>query len=250
MRFKPAVVSVALALLTAACAVPGPGNPPGEVFDPYEAQNRKVHDFNRKLDQRFLRGTGTGYAQSVPPELRAGISNFADTLSLPQTVVNQVLQGRLDRATRNSLRFTVNATLGLGGILDVASDLGLAEDSSDFGETLHVWGLPEGAYLELPLFGPSTERDAVGDVVDLFTNPLDYVLPPRPRQAKTAVRIVAKVGERGEFSDTVDSILYDSADSYAQLRLIYLQNRRFDLGDASDSTIDYIDPEALDTEGF
>jgi phospholipid-binding lipoprotein MlaA len=144
----------------------------------------------------------------------------------------------------------VNATLGLGGILDVASDLGLAEDSSDFGETLHVWGLPEGAYLELPLFGPSTERDAVGDVVDLFTNPLDYVLPPRPRQAKTAVRIVAKVGERGEFSDTVDSILYDSADSYAQLRLIYLQNRRFDLGDASDSTIDYIDPEALDTEGF
>lgn len=245
-----AVLAMGLALMTAACSVPGPGGAPDGIHDPHEASNRKVHAFNRKLDERLVRGSGSGYAEAVPLEVREGISNVADTLSLPQTVANQVLQGRLGRATRNTLRFSVNATLGLGGILDVASDLGLPEDESDFGETLHVWRFPEGAYLELPVLGPSTERDAVGDFVDLFTDPLDYVLTTPQRRAKRGLRILDKVGERGEFGDTVDSVLYDSADSYSQLRLIYLQNRRFELGDADPTGEVYIDPEALDTEGF
>ena len=250
MAQRRAVLAMGLALCLSACTVPGPGDAPDGIHDPYETQNRKTHEFNRKLDQKLVRGSGSGYTDTVPAELRDGINNFADTLSLPQTVANQVLQGRLGRATRNTLRFSVNATLGLGGILDVATDLGLPEDESDFGETLHVWGVPEGAYLELPVLGPTTERDAVGDFVDLFTDPLSYVLTTPQRRVKTGVRILDKVGERGEFGDTVDSILYDSADSYTQLRLIYLQNRRFELGDADASGDAYIDPEALDTEGF
>ena len=245
-----AVFAMSALLIAGACATPGPGEAPDGIFDPNEAENRRVHAFNRKIDEKLLKGSGDGMSKAVPAPVRAGVGNFADTVSLPQTVVNQVLQGRLGRATRNTLRFSVNATLGLGGILDVASDLGLPEDDSDFGETLHVWGVPEGAYMELPLLGPSTERDAVGKFVDLFTDPLGYVVPAPKRHIGKVARITDKVIARGEFGDTVDSIYYDSADSYAQLRLIYLQNRRHELGDDTEAADTYIDPEALDTEGF
>ncbi len=250
MRVARAALVMALLLAAGACSVPGPSAAPDAVHDPYEAQNRRVHAFNRKVDERLLRSSGAGYAQTVPQGVQDNISNLADTVSLPRTVVNQVLQGRLGDATRNTLRFAVNATLGFGGLADVASDLGMPPDESDFGETLHVWGVPEGAYLALPFLGPSTERDAAGDVVDLALNPLSYVLPTRARRVATGARILDKVGERGRFGGTVDSVLYDSADPYAQLRLIYLQNRRFELGGAAAAEDAYIDPEALDTEGF
>ncbi|MDA7425084.1 VacJ family lipoprotein [Thalassococcus lentus] len=247
MRAIPALIVCAV---LAACSVPGPGEAPDGIWDPNEAGNRKTHEFNRKLDKRVLRGSGNGYTRTVPEGVRKSVSNFADTTSLPQTVVNQILQGRPGPATRNTLRFAVNATLGFGGIADVASNMGMPKDESDFGETLHVWGVPEGAYVELPFLGPSTERDTAGRVVDLVTDPLSYVLPVGARRTATAARIVAKVGERGEFSGTVDSLLYDSADSYAQLRLIYLQNRRFELDGTEGAAGDYIDPEEIDTEGF
>lgn len=245
-----AIFAMAALVLAGACAAPLPGSGPEAINDPYEAQNRKAHAFNRDLDNSILRKAGAGYVKTVPTGVRRGVSNFADTVSLPQTVVNQVLQGRLGDATRNSLRFAVNATLGFGGIADVAKDMGMPKDESDFGETLHVWGLPEGAYLELPALGPSTERDALGDIVDMFTNPLDHVIPSPQNNYGTAARVLDYVGERGEFGDTIDSILYDSADSYAQLRLIYLQNRRYELGGEAAVEETYIDPEALDTEGF
>ncbi|MBV2358947.1 VacJ family lipoprotein [Thalassococcus sp. CAU 1522] len=250
MRLRLATIALCCAALASGCSTPGPGQAPDGIWDPNEAANRRVHAFNRSVDERLFRGAGTGLTDAVPEGVMRNVSNFADTASLPQTVLNQVLQGRLGDATRNTLRFTINATLGFGGLADVAGDLGLPRDDSDFGETLHVWGLPEGAYLELPLLGPSTERDAVGMAVDFATNPLRAILSPESRRWTTAARIVDRVGERGQFSDTVDSLLYDSADSYAQLRLIYLQNRRFELGDESAGADAYIDPEALDTEGF
>ena len=222
--------ALAIAGTLAGCSVPGPGGAPDGINDPYELSNRNVHDFNRRVDDRVLRGAGSGFSDTVPDEIEVSILNVADTLSLPQTVVNQVLQGRLGDATRNTLRFAVNATLGFGGIADVASDIGIPRDESDFGETLHVWGVPEGAYQELPFIGPSTQRDTVGLVVDLFLDPFAYVLTPPQRRGVFGVRALAKVQERGQFGGTVDSVLYDSADSYAQFRLIYLQKRRFELG--------------------
>ena len=165
-------------------------------------------------------------------------------------MVNQILQARLLRAARNTLRFSLNATVGLAGLLDVATPLGLPEDDTDFGETLYVWGLPEGAYMEIPIVGPATERDAVGRFVDLFTDPLRYVVPAPERYMGTAARLGDKALSLARYGDSVDSLMNDSADSYAQLRLIYLQNRRFELGDETGGGDDYIDPEALDTEGF
>ncbi|WP_422907860.1 MlaA family lipoprotein [Primorskyibacter sp. 2E233] len=237
-------------LLVGACSVPGPGEAPDGVYDPNEAGNRKVHAFNQKLDQVLVRAAGKGLAEGASEGVQDNISTFANTFATPSYVVNQVLQGRPGRATQNALRFAINATLGFGGIADVASDLGLREDETDFGETLFVWGAPEGAYLELPVFGPSTERDAVGQFVDYFTNPLDYIIPTPERYIGTAATYVDKVASRGRHADTYDSVLYESADSYAQLRLIYLQNRRFELEGTTGQDTGYIDPDAIDTEGF
>lgn len=234
--------------LLAGCAAPDAGKTPDGIYDPDEGPNRRVHAFNKRVDMA-LSGAG-GAGDSVPFVVRAGIENMADTLSLPQTVANQMLQLRLGRATRNTARFSINATVGVLGLLDPAEAMGLPEDESDFGETLHVWGVPEGRYLELPLLGPSTQRHAVGMAVDLFTNPLSYWLPAPEKYYATGVRLAERVLDRSEYADQIDEMLYGSADSYAQSRTIYLQNRRYELGDESAAQADYIDPEALDTEGF
>ncbi|KUF11010.1 MlaA family lipoprotein [Pseudoponticoccus marisrubri] len=250
MRAMRAVFAASLVSAVAACSVPGPGEAPDGIHDPYEATNRKVHAFNRNVDQAFFSGSRreTREPGPVAQDFQLLVGNFADTVSLPRTVVNQVLQGRLGAASRNTLRFSLNATLGFGGLGDFASELGLERDESDFGETLAVWGVPEGAYQTLPLIGPSTERDTAGRVVDLFTDPLSYVVPRPQRYVGTAARALDTVGERARYSGAVEDVLYDSADGYAQLRLIYLQNRRFELGE--DAPGGEIDPMAIDTEGF
>ncbi|MGP6087054.1 MlaA family lipoprotein [Antarctobacter jejuensis] len=243
-----AVLLTAVVCGVAACSVPGPGDAPDGIHDPYEKNNRKVHEFNRKVDKKLFAGSGPGYAETVPLGVQQSISSFADTVSLPKTVVNQLLQGRLVRASNNTVRFALNATIGIGGLFDVANEWGLPRDETDFGETLAVWGVPEGAFVEVPFFGPSTERDTAGDVVDLFTDPLSYVVPAPDRYIGTVAKTLDKVGERSRFKDTVDSILHDSPDSYAQLRLMYLQNRRFELGQEAPGG-DF-DPLSVDTEGF
>jgi len=145
------------------------------------------------------------------------------------------------------LRFAVNTTAGVGGLMDAASWLGMPEATTDFGETLHRWGVAEGNYVELPLTGPSTARDSAGAVVDLFLNPLTYVDEASITDKALIADTAATIGDRYTFGETFDSVLYDSADSYAQARLLYLQNRRFELGQeaADDSFVDpYEDPYA------
>ena len=212
------------------------------INDPYEQENRVRHEFNRKLDRALLRPAGKGYVQAIPTPLQDGVSNFADNLGEPSHFVNHVLQGDVEGAVMNTLRFALNSTIGLGGMIDMASALGMPEFDTDFGETLHTWGVGEGAYVELPVLGPSTQRDAFGRMVDLFTNPLTNSLPKPERYYATGTSIASKIGDRGRFSDTVDSVLYESADSYAQSRLIYLQNRRFELGGSAGAAYD--DPYA------
>ncbi|MDU8927615.1 VacJ family lipoprotein [Alisedimentitalea sp. MJ-SS2] len=231
---------LAAVVVLSACSVPGPGEAPDGIHDPYETVNRSNHEFNRTIDRRLLRPAGKGYSTAIPAPVADTVSNFASNLSLPGTVVNNLLQGNLGGAFQNTFRFAFNTVFGIGGLGDPASAFGAHEVETDFGETLHVWGVPEGAFVELPILGPSTERDAVGKVVDLFTNPLSYVLPSPEKYYGTGASLAAKVGDRGRYSETIDSILYDSADSYAQARLIYLQNRRFELGGDDDSA--YVDP--------
>ncbi|MFW2541132.1 VacJ family lipoprotein [Primorskyibacter sp. 2E107] len=250
MRYARVIFTGLLLMMVAACSVPGPGGAPEGIHDPHEATNRKIHAFNQRLDKNSVNGAGAAYVRSVPEGVRRNISNFADTFATPGYVVNQVLQGRPGRATTNTVRFVINATLGFGGLADVAADLGLEEDDTDFGETLYVWGAPEGAYQELPILGPSTERDSAGRVVDLFTNPLSYTIPAPEKYSGTVATYLDKLGQRATYSDTYDSLMYESADSYAQLRLIYLQNRRYELGGDAGEDASFVDPDAVDTEGF
>ena len=244
---KPGLAAVVLTLF-AGCTLPSPGEvTPDGVFDPYEAGNRKVHEASKSLDTAVIRPVALAYANTIPTPAQDLVANFASNLSVPGSVVNQVLQADLEGALRNTIRFGLNSTLGFGGIFDVALEFDIVEDDADFGQTLAVWGVAEGAYLELPIFGPSTERDAVGIAVDLMLDPLNSV--PRPESAYLgASRIIAKVGKRGRFAETVDSVLYDSADSYAQARILYLQNRRFEIGESGETT--YIEPDEIDIEGF
>jgi phospholipid-binding lipoprotein MlaA len=210
------------------------------INDPYEADNRRMHAFNKALDSAVVGRGAEGFAAAVPEPVRRGIGNVADNLDLPRLVVNGVLQGRAEDALANTFRLAINTTVGLGGLLDPATAMGLPVRQTDFGETLHVWGWGEGRYLELPVLGPSTERDALGKVVDAALNPLRYALPPAERNAAIALGVLSRLDDRARFSGTVDSILYESADSYAQARLLYLQNRRFELG--GEAGADYEDP--------
>jgi phospholipid-binding lipoprotein MlaA len=221
---------------------------PNGINDPYEPTNRKIHAFNKGVD-RALVGPASKGVGAVPEPVKKVVGNVAETLDLPGDIANNLLQLRVGAAAQNTLRLGVNLTAGLAGIFDVSSVLGLEGKPTDFGETLHVWGVGEGPYVELPLAGPSTVRDAAGTVVDVVLNPVRLALPEKEALAATAVQLFSRLGDRDRFSDTVDSILYESADSYAQARLLYLQNRRFELGQAAGAAGDvgtsddgFIDP--------
>ena len=234
-------LAAGLVAAVAGCTAAGPDHPPGTPFDPYEAQNRKTHAFNRGLDRAVIRPVSRGYAKAMPDDIETVISRFATNLSLPRAVVNNILQGNMRGATEDSYRFVVNTTVGLGGFFDPATELGMPQATdADFGQTLHVWGVAEGAYTELPVLGPSTERDFAGLVVDVFTDPLGYVIAKPERYYGSAAKTGRLLSERNNRSDTIDSVLYDSADSYAQLRSLYLQKRRFELNGAGGEA--YLDP--------
>lgn len=239
-------VLIAIAALTA-CTAPQPG---AEFNDPFEDNNRVVHAFNKGLDRSLLRPAGQ-VAAAIPEEVTTPVSNFANNVGLPGMVANGLLQGDIGGMATNTMRFLINTTVGLGGLLDPAGAIGLTEETTDFGETLAVWGAQEGAYVELPVFGPSTERDAAGRIVDLFLDPLQSVGTASQASLATGARVADLAITRGRFMDTIDSVLYDSADSYAQARLAYLQSRRFELGETPPAASE-IDPFSSDLslEGF
>ncbi|MEM9972642.1 MAG: VacJ family lipoprotein [Pseudomonadota bacterium] len=235
----------AVALLLSACATP---DTPTEVFDPYEQTNRQVHEFNVGLDRALVRPTSNAYGTVIPQPVRRSVSNFANNLDTPRFVVNDVLQGNILDAGHNTMRFLVNSTLGLAGLFDPATSFGLETRRTGFGETLFVWGNEEGAYVELPVFGPSNQRDAVGTVVDLVSNPISPIFGSGERWIPPTANVADRLGARYEFSDTVDGLLYESADSYTAARSLYLQNRRFELTGGVDDEFAFDPFEGFDDE--
>ena len=230
-------------LVLAGCAAPPPV-PIGQ-SDPYEAANRRTHAFNQALDKAVVGPVARGARPVLDTPLGAGLGNIAGNLSMPAAILNKTLQGNLPDAVHNTWRLAINTTIGLGGLFDPATAMGLPEKDTDFGATLHAWGAGEGAYLVLPVRGPTTERDALGSVVDIVIDPLGKVLPKRVGRWARGIKYASRLSDRARFGDTVDSILHESADSYAQTRLLYLQSRRFELGQevADDAFIDpYSDP--------
>ena len=234
-----ALISV---LFVAACAGQQPDAQAGRgTYDPYEAQNRQVHAFNLDLDRKLVRPVSKGYDAAVPDDIENALLRFSDNISLPGAIVNNVLQLNMRGAIQDTARLLVNTTVGLGGFFDPATEMGMPPSTNaDFGQTLHVWGAEEGAYIELPVLGPSTQRDTFGTVVDFFTNPLSYLTEGTATGIRVGSNVAGGLSRRSKFSGTIDQVLYESADSYAQSRSFYLQSRRFELGDTAGD--DYIDP--------
>ena len=246
-----AATALILSSLLSACATQTPEQrATGEVFDPYEKTNRKVHEFNKVVDRTLFRPASTGYVSIIPEPFVISFSFFSDNLAMPSNIVNALAQGDLKTAGNATARFLINSTVGFAGLGDPATDFKVPAVDTDFGETLYVWGFDEGPIVELPFYGTTSRRDAIGVVTDFFTNPLTFA-PIRPvDNIGFWASLLENMADRGNFSDTVDSILYDSADSYAQSRIIYRQNRRFELaGDDPDAYLEIYDDPYADIYG-
>lgn len=233
---------LALPVLAACTATPDGVIAAKGVNDPYENSNRGIHDFNLAVDRYFYRPAGIGFSEVVPDPIEDSVSYFSNNLGMPKVMINALLQGDVENFGWALARFLMNSTIGGFGLSDPASEFGIPVVDKDFGQTLHVWGVGEGAYIELPFFGPSTERDTIGIMVDIWLNPFSYIGNNPLGEATLVADVGELLSDRGRYSDTIDAILYESADSYAQARLIYLQNRRFELGTSGDA--DAFDPYA------
>ncbi|MGV6839615.1 MAG: MlaA family lipoprotein [Planktomarina sp.] len=232
------------ALTLAACGVAPDGV---ATHDSYERTNRAIHGFNKGLDRYAVRPLARGYDRVLPDPVEDSISNFASNLGEPGTFINHVLQFNIVDAGKTALRFTLNSTIGVGGLFDASTIMGLEAQDTDFGETLYTWGFAEGAYVELPVLGPSTERAAVGFVVDQIMDPVGAVIGQPASSYRTGARVGEIVQKRHQLGGQLDRLYDDSVDSYAQLQLLYLQNRRYQLGyEVGTSVDDYYDDPYLD----
>ena len=233
------LIAMGLILLLSACSP----RSRAVVDDPFERLNRGTHAFNKELDRNLLSPVSKGYSAVVPEPVENSISNFSSNLSLPGKVVNNILQLDIGSANSNTFRFAINSTFGLAGLFDPSDLMGLEERDSDFGQTLQRWGVGEGAYVEMLVFGPSNVRDGIGLIVDMvLLDPASYILKSPVTIYRTGSRVGEVLQKRQIYGGQIDEVLYESADSYAQSRLVYLQSRRFQLKDNPRDA--YIDPYA------
>ena len=201
----------------------------GNYDDPYENVNRNRHEINKSIDKKVLRPSSKIYASVLGRKPRTAISNFSENWGLPKDLVNYTLQGDVGNASKTTGQFLINSTIGIAGIFDPSEKFGINARGTDFGETLHRWGVSEGDYVEIIFLGPSTESDALGKVADLVLDPVGFVLNPWQSRLRSTANVGNVLGNRAALGSTIDSVLYDSADSYSQTKLAYLQGRRFRL---------------------
>lgn len=220
LRRIVAGVVAGLALGLGGCA--STGDEFTEPHDPYESFNRKMFSFNKTLDEAFLGPVSDGYVAITPEPAREGIFNFFDNLTYLTTAVNNVFQGKVERGMADAGRFVINATFGIGGLVDFASGIGIPRHTEDFAQTLAVWGLPSGPYLELPLFGPNTFRALPGRAVDSLMDPVTWVASP----ADYAFSGVELVETRSRLDSAIELRDKSSLDPYVFQREAYLQRRR------------------------
>ncbi|MCY4381641.1 MAG: VacJ family lipoprotein [Nitrospinae bacterium] len=212
-----------------------------ESIDPFEDFNRAVFDFNEGLDAVIFLPLAKLYRALFPKPIRDTFRNFMRNLNAPFILANDVLQGEGERAGMTLSRFLINTTLGVGGLFDVATGLGVPFHDEDFGQTLGVWGVEEGVYLVLPVIGPSTVRDGFGKVGDAFLNPLNYLGATGDDSEKIlfghrvdladflfGVRLLEGVDLRERLIEPIELLKKDplALDYYTLIRSVYLQRRK------------------------
>lgn len=210
-----AVASVTLALVLAGCA----SGPPNDPLEPY---NRGMTQFNDAADALVLKPVATGYQEVTPAMVRTGVSNFFANLGDAWSFVNNVLQLRAEGALNSMVRFNVNTVFGLGGLLDVASEMGVDRHKQDFGLTLGRWGVPAGPYVVLPLLGPSTARDALALPVDWRGDLVGQVGPVASRNSLYALHAVEMRANLLRASSVLDTA---ALDKYSFTRDVFLRVR-------------------------
>jgi phospholipid-binding lipoprotein MlaA len=193
--------------------------------DPWQGFNRKVFQFNEWTDSKILRPTAKAYERWMPSPIRSGVGNVFDNVFTPAVALNQLLQGKPKRAFSDTGRFVVNTTLGLFGLIDVASKAGIPKHEEDFGQTFAVWGAGGGRYVVLPFFGPSNVRDSVGLVVGSLINPIRFISPTEDQIAVTAIYVVDLRAQLLGIDELV------TGDKYLFRRDTYLQRREFLIND-------------------
>ncbi|MEZ0471340.1 VacJ family lipoprotein [Luteimonas salinilitoris] len=224
--------------------LPDPAQMPAS-YDPWEPFNRRMHRFNNAIDRTIAKPLATAYMKVVPRPVRLGVTNFFSNLGQPVSALNALLQGKPMQAGQSLGRFVVNSTLGIGGIFDPASDADIPNRSEDFGQTLGVWGWERSRYLELPLFGPRTVRDAFGMVGDAPLSPTRQLDDNRTRIFLQGLQLV-DVRTR---LMAVDRMREGAADEYALVRDAWMQRRQYQiLGDREGDDEDLLPDYLLDDE--
>lgn len=198
--------------------------------DPLEGLNRGIFEFNRVVDGVLIKPLAQIYRGVLPQQAQDSVRSFLRNLRSPVILANDVLQGDMDRAGSTVGRFLVNTTLGIAGLFDVASELGMPFHDEDFGQTLAVWGVGEGPYIVLPILGPSNPRDAVGLASEFFLDPVNIYLSNQDLEYLSYVRAgVRGIDARARSLDTLDELERTSLDYYAAIRSLYRQQRANDI---------------------
>ncbi|GGX50899.1 MlaA family lipoprotein [Saccharospirillum salsuginis] len=217
--------------------------------DPLEPVNRAVFVFNDAIDQAVLKPVSEVYTQFTPDPFERGVRNFFGNIGEVRNATNNLFQGKWKATLSSSGRFMINTTVGIGGLFDVATKIGLPVEREDFGQTLGRWGVPTGPYLVVPIVGPSTLRDGSGTLADVWLSPLQY----------TELNVLERGGLAAldgiqTRADLLASEGLLSGDKYLVIREAYLSKREYDVQDGqslSDSFIDSTDrKEDVDEEGF
>lgn len=231
-------LALVLMLITAAGCATAPDSQDHEQYaeyeainDPLEPLNRQIFQFNLAMDAMFLRPFAEFYRLLLPPPVQEGVHNVLANARSPIIFANDLFQAEFHRAAVTLTRFLINSTLGVGGLADPASDFDLPAHNEDFGQTLAVWGVPEGPFLMLPLIGPSNPRDATGLAVDSFLlDPMGLMIlldygPESLTYVSYGRAGMTAIDARAQTLDELDDLKKSSLDFYAALRSLYRQYR-------------------------
>ncbi|HEC16712.1 MAG TPA: VacJ family lipoprotein [Sedimenticola sp.] len=219
-------MAVMLSVMLAGCAATNPAY--DDPRDPLEGYNRFMYDVNDKLDRAIIKPLARGYKAVVPTPVDAGISNFFNNLDDISSILNNLLQLKLERAVSDVGRVMINTTAGLLGLVDVASNYGYPRHNEDFGQTLGHWGVGPGPYFVLPILGPNDIRDTLGLAVDWYTDPVRQVDPSEWRWGLVALR---GLDQRADLLSASKVLEEAALDPYEFTRDAYLQKRRNDVYD-------------------
>lgn len=211
--------------------------------DPFEPINRVSYAINDGVDRAFLRPAARTYKTVTPVFLQSGVSNVFANAKYPVTLVNNALQGKFSATLNDTCRFVLNSTLGLGGLFDPATDVGLDTHDEDFGQTFGVWGVGAGPYFVVPFFGPTTLRDGIGSIADDFAEPRSYLEDDSTRWTLWATGNFEK---RVRLLDA-DAVLDRAGDPYTFVRSAYLQRREYQVRDG-DVPVEDFEAEMLEPE--